>query len=91
MGAEELNNVRIEGCEMEDVGIGSDLLPLTRERVLDRAAVLEIMRHRIEVGHLRRGVNIMRSLLKEVVFCGRCFDDLGAILSLQSPRIKVGR
>jgi hypothetical protein len=60
VGVEELNNVRSEGCEMEGVGVTADLLPRDRGRVFDRAAVVETMRHRMEVGHLRRGVNMMR-------------------------------
>ena len=61
MGVEELNNVRtVEGRKEEAVGRMADRLPLDKGRAFDRAAVVETMRHRIEVGHLRRGVNIMR-------------------------------
>ena len=60
MGVEELNNVRRdEGWKEEGVGRVAVRPPLERGRVFDRAAVVETMRHRIEVGHLRRGVNMM--------------------------------
>jgi len=60
VGVEELNKVRSEGCEREGFDRGIDVLGPDREREFVRAAVLETMRHRIEIGHLRRGVNIMR-------------------------------
>lgn len=61
MVVDGLNNVRkVEGWKEEGVDRVPDRLLLDKGIAFDRAAVVETMRHRMEVGHLRRGVNITR-------------------------------